>query len=284
MVVGAEEMDALEASTRARSDFEQRFDSSVIEVVPAEASQKVIMALYRKLGEKGQSFSLNRNNLDYDSSRFIAQEWGGVLTVHGDEEDADTQLTVLLKNNGDILGYGAFVQQPDETEQVAFKIFPEARGTNSKQLFRDVAFSHLATSLNTPSELKIPVGQQFNPAVEGKPTAAPLFYRRLGFTTPTDSDLPSDLQEKLTAARNGKVEFSDGDKVTLSRHELSMKIDALGTSKGEIEKVKRSSIGNISPLEEGTNQLLAKVATHQTERPKVDRAGLQALREKLAGV
>src|SRR5690606_29993272 len=147
-----------------QSDFEQRFKSTTIEVVPAESAQNVTSALYRKLAEKAQSFSVNPNNLDYESGRFLAQEWGGVLTIHGKDEDQDTQLTVLLGKDHGIIGYCAFTQQPDNTSQIAFKIFPEARGAaKSRYILKDTVFSHLATSLDTPSELRIPPRQQYNP-------------------------------------------------------------------------------------------------------------------------
>jgi len=276
-------MDTVEVSTGAKSDFEQRFDSAVIEVVPPEASQRVTKALYKKLGEKGQSFSLNPNNLDYNSGRFISQDFGGIFTVHGDNEDQDTQLTVLLENSGDIIGYGAFVQQPDNTSQVAFKVFQKARGLNSKQLFKDTVFSHLATSLSTPSELEIPTLQQYNPEVEDEPTSAPLFYRSLGFRSSSDESLSQDIQSRLEMTKRQRVDFSKDEKIKLSQHTLSLPIDRLGTKRQEIERVKRGSIGNLKDMGEKTLQILASVMAPKIESPQttVTKQDLTRLKEKL---
>lgn len=273
-----------------QSDFEQKFHATTIEVVPAESSVAVTRALYEKLGEKAQSFSLNPNNIDYDSGRFVAQEWGGVMTLHGENEDSDTQLSILMGKDNGIVGYGAFTRQEDDSEQVAFKVFSEfrqgAHATSSRQVFEDMAFTHLSTSLDTPARLKVPRGQQYNPKVEGKPTNAPILYRKAGFRARTDEMLPPNLKTKLDAAMNNqKVEFSDNELIALSSQPLEMPIDNLGTSRDTIARVKQRSIGNIAPIGQESAQILASsVNVVKPDNKPVDKSGLNRLRDKLASV
>lgn len=275
-----------ETTTLTNTEFENKIKQTTFEMVPPDVARDTIKALYSKLVEKGQMYSADPNSFNLNSATFMPRpEKGGIFSISGkDKEDSYNMLSVFINANNKIIGYGGFTETKDSDEAIAsFKIFPEGRGTPQAaiDIFNNNLFNYLASSPKVPNKIVIPTTQQYNPSLGEKPTGAPIFYRKMGFTTPTDVSLPNELYQKLQRFLRGEREFfNDSENVQLSQHPLEMNID-----KNNIQKIRSDEERKLKPASNATQDILRAAIEEKessstvTKRPGNDR--LSRLAEKI---
>ncbi len=277
------EFSTSEVPKAINADFGQRLQQTIFEHVSPELSQETVKALYFKLQEKGQSYTAD--HFDFDSGAYMSRgENGGIFSISCQNEGSDARLSIFVSSGEKIIGYGGFTDTgtPGET-QASFKIFPEGRSSPQAaiDLFNDHVFNFLATTESVPDRILVPPHQQFNPSLGERITGAALLYRRLGFSTEADSELPQDLQRRLKADRNGeRVVFSPEELMQLSQNMLTKEVNT-----DQIEQIRKEKGTSLQPASSETRNILQTAISKRQEAStmatKPPREKLQALAKKL---
>lgn len=201
------EQQGLSKEQQMRKDLQSRRDTlQFVDIDPAE-SKKAFLKFHAKLGEKGQNYNVNNfRGLDATSGKLGQTEWGQIFTIQGktnvpdldpDGDPPHTELSIFYDKSGDMLGYGGLTEDRiDGGAYLAFKMLPEKRGhVKADEVFKDhVATALLTTQFEIPDTINVPKNQQFSPQIESNVTAAPVFYRKMGFQA--ESGIPL-LEEKV---------------------------------------------------------------------------------------
>lgn len=220
------EQQSISKEQQMRKDLQQRRDAlSFVDIDPAE-SKKAFLRFHAKLSEKGQSYSVNNfRGLDQTSGKLSQTEWGQIFTIQGKTNVPDldpegdpthTELSIFYDKGGDMIGYGGLTEdRVDGGAYVAFKMLPEKRGqVKADEVFKD----HLATALmnstfELPDKINVPVNQQYSPQIESTVTAAPVFYRKMGFIAESGQ---AELENKV----NQNQKLTEEELIALAKEPL----------------------------------------------------------------
>lgn len=202
--------------------LESTLSSTTLETsrVDPEIAKKDVRQLYRTLVDQGQFFTQNPNLLNYEEVVKVSDPTSGsIMVLSGtDSEGSASQLSVFYDNQNNIVGYGGALQEQEGTIQLSLRIFREHRPkTDASKIIDNFITVSLASSQENVSRLRIPSSQLYNPAIDLEHSAAPLLYRRKGFS----SDSSKTGTEEIQAAKNSDRDVFLGD---LSNEDLFLNV------------------------------------------------------------
>lgn len=197
--------------------------------LPTDASRKLVKDFYKNLAnQKGQFYGVNPNGYDYESGVLIHNQAMpySIFTISGTwDGNHPTQFSIFLGRNNNVIGYGGVTAEDPTTAQLAFKVFADQRaGLDSRELFDDFLKQSVAAMNFYPQVLHVPTNQLYAPSIEPEVTPAALFYRKKGFSSPQDSELPQSVQNKLHAGPLKAGRMTEDDLKTLSQNDLYLNI------------------------------------------------------------